>query len=72
MVRIFGEIQPSEGAPLGAVLAFKPVLLEPAAPPNPDWDSLLSRHTAREHSAVIQWASPSSSASRCLFLASPR
>ena len=36
------------------------------------WGALLSRHTAKWRSAVIKLANPSSNASRCVFLASPR
>ncbi len=60
-------MRPDRGCP-----SPQPAPQGPVAPPNPDWDALLPRHAARERSAVIQLASPSSNASRCLFLASLR
>ena len=79
MCQFFGDVQAwllrsdgGCGVEIVSVVASEAAVWEPSRLSNVIWDALRPCHAAKCRSAVIRLASPSSNASRCVFLYSPR
>ena len=70
---VFGDVEPSGGAYVGVISSCFYLWRYIFDPVSPDWAHVYKvTHTAKYRSPLIRFANPSSNASRCVFLASPR